>query len=62
MRAALHERLDLHNAAVDDALARRGGCGALHLASGRRCVLPNRHSGSCHFEHEPVEGDVKAVR
>lgn len=62
MRTALNERLDLHNPAVDEGLARHGGCGALHLATGRRCVLPDRHGGSCRFELGPAEGDVKAAR
>lgn len=41
--------LDLHNAAIDEALARTGRCGAVHLATGRTCLLAARHPGGCAF-------------
>lgn len=43
-------RLDLHNVSVDDELAvKLGCCGQIHLATGRRCTLPQHHAGSCRF-------------
>jgi hypothetical protein len=47
---ALPARRDLHNSSVNFAAAAAGHCGALHLASGRVCLLPHRHSGPCRFE------------
>jgi len=41
--------LDLHNAAIDELLARTGRCGAVHLPTGRTCSLPARHPGGCAF-------------
>jgi hypothetical protein len=43
------QRQDLHNAHVDAALARSGLCGAIHLATGRRCFLPANHDDGCQF-------------
>ncbi len=42
-------RLDLHNTAVDQDLAREGRCGQVHLPTGGTCPLPARHRGSCSF-------------
>ena len=42
-------RLDIHNAQVNTAAAMRHLCGMTHLASGRLCLLPERHSGPCDF-------------
>ena len=36
-------RLDIHNAQVNTAAAMRHLCGMTHLASGRLCLLPERH-------------------
>ena len=44
-------RLDLH---IDIAAAEAGRCGFTHLASGRVCLRPHRHPGSCHLLR-PVE-------
>jgi hypothetical protein len=44
-----HDRPDLHNPSVDEQVALAGGCGQVHLASGRTCTLDQDHAGSCHF-------------
>ena len=41
------ERLDVHNMGVDEVLANAHLCGVRHLASGRVCLLPERHRGPC---------------
>jgi hypothetical protein len=43
------QRIDLHNAEIDDDAARAGLCGMTHLPTGRCCVLEARHIGSCRF-------------
>jgi hypothetical protein len=48
------ERFDIHNASVDEVVAQAGLCGFMHLPSGRTCVLPARHPGSCSFEPHPT--------
>jgi hypothetical protein len=30
-------------------VARAGRCGNVHMATGRTCILPERHHGSCEF-------------
>lgn len=52
--SAVRQRTDLHNAAVDLRSAEEGRCGAVHLASGRVCTRPARHSGSCEFQPRPA--------
>jgi hypothetical protein len=42
-------RLELHNACVDEAVARDGACGFTHLPTGRTCTLRHRHRGPCNF-------------
>jgi hypothetical protein len=44
------ERLDSHNTSVDSQMVDVGRCGQIHLASGRICIRPVRHPGSCDFE------------
>jgi hypothetical protein len=39
----------VHNPSVDEAFALRGACGQTHLPTGRTCVLPRGHRGSCAF-------------
>jgi hypothetical protein len=46
-------RSDIHNASVDEGVAEAGLCGFTHLPSGRTCVLPARHPGSCSFAPHP---------
>jgi hypothetical protein len=43
------ERLDLRSLHVREDVARTGRCGNVHLATGRTCILPERHPGSCDF-------------
>lgn len=43
------ERLNGHNATVDAAMVKQGLCGTIHLATGRRCRRPARHTGGCLF-------------
>ncbi len=38
-----------HLTHVDTGVASAGLCGETHLATGRVCVLPERHTGGCHF-------------
>ena len=40
---------EVHNSAIDEAAALLGGCGQVHLQSGRMCALRNGHDGSCEF-------------
>ena len=42
-------RLDLHNVAVDARLAGAHLCGTFDLRTGRTCIKPVRHHGSCRF-------------
>jgi 1,4-alpha-glucan branching enzyme len=43
------DRLDLHNASVDVRMASAHLCGAFDLRTGRTCIKPVRHRGSCEF-------------
>jgi len=43
------DRLDAHNLEIDIAAANQHLCGMQHLATGRECYLPERHSGGCDF-------------
>jgi hypothetical protein len=43
------ERLDLHNASIDEPAAAAGRCGMVHLPTGRICRAPARHDGGCEF-------------
>ncbi len=43
------ERLDLHNAAIDEPAAAAGRCGTIHLATGRICGATARHRDGCDF-------------
>lgn len=47
-------RLDLHNVSIDIVAAEAGRCGFTHLASGRVCLRPHRHLGSCHLQRSVV--------
>ena len=42
-------RLDLHNVAVDARMAVAHLCGTFDLRTGRTCIKPVRHHGSCRF-------------
>jgi hypothetical protein len=43
------ERLDLHNASVDEPAAAAGNCGTTHLPTGRVCRARAHHVGGCDF-------------
>jgi hypothetical protein len=40
---------EMHNASVNEDLARAGECAQAHLPTGRMCALPHGHKGSCEF-------------
>ena len=40
---------EMHNASVDEVAARQGACAQVHLPTGRMCILPHGHPGSCDF-------------
>jgi hypothetical protein len=40
---------EMHNASVDEDAAKEGACAQVHLPTGRMCVLPHGHKGSCDF-------------
>ncbi len=48
-------REESHNAQINTAAAQSHRCGMTHLASGRICLLPERHSGSCEFRERQGE-------
>ena len=39
----------VHNASMDEAAARQGGCAQVHLPTGGMCTLQHGHEGSCEF-------------
>ena len=43
------DRLDVHNTNINEAAARGGRCGTVHLPTGRMCQLPALHDGACHL-------------
>ncbi len=43
-------REESHNTEINTTAAESHRCGMTHLASGRICLLPERHSGSCDFQ------------
>jgi hypothetical protein len=43
------ERLDLHNASIDQPTAAAGNCGTTDLATGRICQSPAGHVDGCNF-------------
>jgi hypothetical protein len=45
--------LELHNLQIDQMIAAAHRCGTTHLATGRVCLLPERHSGGCVFTERP---------
>lgn len=52
-------RPDVSNATVREDLALTGRCALVHLPTGRTCLLPPRHQGSCEF-HGPQEAESVA--
>jgi len=41
------DRLDVHNTNINEAAARAGQCGTVHLPTGRMCQLTALHHGAC---------------
>jgi len=52
------ERLEIHNIEVNTAVAVAHRCGMTHIATGRVCLLPERHLGGCDFR-DPA--DLRSV-
>jgi hypothetical protein len=52
-------RDESHNTQINTAAAQAHRCGMTHLATGRVCLLPERHPGSCDFRHR--QNDVESV-
>lgn len=52
------ERPDLRSVHVREDVARTGRCGNVHLATGRTCLLPERHHGSCEFVRPDDASDL----
>ena len=47
-------RREIHNSEIHTTAAAARRCGMTHLASGRVCLLPERHPGACDF-HDPAD-------
>jgi hypothetical protein len=52
-------REESHNTQINTAAAQAHRCGMTHLATGRICLLPERHAGSCDFRHQ--QNDIQAA-
>ena len=51
-------RDESHNTQINTAAAQAHRCGMTHLATGRICLLPERHPGSCDFSYRQNEVDA----
>lgn len=51
-------RDESHNTQINTAAAQAHRCGMTHLATGRFCLLPERHPGSCDFTNRQNETEV----
>jgi hypothetical protein len=40
---------EMHNASMDEDAAQEGAWAQVHLPTGRMCILPHGHKGSCDF-------------
>jgi len=49
MSIPMQDRPWVHNPSVDETFALLGACGQTHLPTGRTCVMPRGHRGSCVF-------------
>jgi hypothetical protein len=52
-------REEVHNTQINTAAAQAHRCGMTHLPTGRICLLPERHSGSCDFQHR--QSDIESA-
>jgi hypothetical protein len=48
------DRLDSHNPNVHEAVAAAGLCANTDLRTGRTCILPLHHRGSCEFTEKLI--------
>ena len=54
------DRLDLHNASIDERVADTHRCGFVDLRIGRVCLLAVGHPGSCHFVgHDEIDAVLR---
>lgn len=51
-------RAEGHNSQINTAAAQAHRCGMTHLATGRICLLPERHPGSCDFQQRQNDVEV----
>lgn len=51
-------RLDTHNRCVDEEVAAAGLCATTDLRTGRTCILPEHHRGSCEFASQDAMRDA----
>lgn len=54
----LEDRPDLSSLHVSEDAAMTGCCANVHLPSGRTCLQPERHRGSCEFVEPQAAGDI----
>jgi hypothetical protein len=54
------DRLDLHNASIEESAAAAGRCGMIHLPTGRVCQEPEHHADGCAFVAPPRGVSVAA--
>jgi hypothetical protein len=52
-------RDESHNSEINTVAAQAHRCGMTHLATGRICLLPERHRGSCDFSQQ--QDDIQSV-
>ena len=52
------DRLEVHNAAFDEGIANAHLCGMTDLRTGRTCIKPVHHHGSCEFVAKDVARDA----
>ncbi|MGH9063728.1 MAG: hypothetical protein ACRDZQ_05905 [Acidimicrobiales bacterium] len=53
------DRPEVHNANVDEGVARAHLCGMTDLRSGRTCIRPARHPGPCAFVSKEEARDAR---
>ena len=52
-------RAESHNSQINTTAAQAHRCGMTHLATGRICLLPERHPGACDFQQR--QNDVLPI-
>jgi hypothetical protein len=56
------DRLDVHNVAVDTSAANAHLCGMTDLRTGRTCVAPVHHDGTCQWVSKDEARHVTPAR